>query len=71
MCFVCGCTRNDIERMRNSNKAFFNHVEIDHNIWNYVYYLIYLKNKERKYLNSIENMIIEAWKDNDINWMPD
>lgn len=31
---------------------------MEHNLWNYIYYLVYLKNKDNKNLNSIENMII-------------
>jgi hypothetical protein len=44
---------------------------MEHNLWNYIYYLIYLKNKERKNLNTIENMIIEQWEHNQIDWLPD
>jgi len=44
---------------------------MEHNLWNYIYYLIYLKNKDRKNLNTIENMIIEQWENNRIEWLPD
>lgn len=71
VCFICGGLRNSIEKMRNSNKGFYYHVELEHNLWNYIYYLIYLKNKERKNLNTIESMIIEQWENNQIEWLSD
>jgi len=52
--------------MKCSNKGFYDHVEMEHNLWNYIYYLIYLKNKERKNLNTIESMIFEQWENNQI-----
>lgn len=69
-CFVCGGKRNEVEKARNSNRGFEQHVEMEHNLWNYVYYLVYLKNKERKNLNSIEAMILEQWHNNSIDWLP-
>jgi hypothetical protein len=71
VCFICGNQRNSIERARNSNKGFYYHVEMEHNLWNYVYYLVYLKNKERKNLNTIETTIIKQWDNNQIDWLPD
>lgn len=44
---------------------------MEHNLWNYIYYFVYLKNKQRKNLNAIEGMIIEHWEANQIDWLPD
>lgn len=70
VCFICGEQRNAVEKARNSNKGFYHHVEMEHNLWNYIYYLVYLKNKERKNLNTIESMIIDQWDNNQIEWLP-
>ena len=40
-CFICGIERSELERYF----SFEDHVLIEHNKWNYLAYLIYLKKK--------------------------
>lgn len=46
------------------NEAFEFHSKLEHNIWNYIFYLIYLKNKRKDELNSVEIMVLEKWHRN-------
>lgn len=41
-CFICGETRANINRQEGMEKGFKKHIELYHNIWNYVYYLSYV-----------------------------
>lgn len=63
-CFICDTERNTIDRNRNNNKGFFEHIEEEHNLWNYIFYLVYLKNKQEEKLNIVENMILKQWRNN-------
>lgn len=59
-----------VDRARNDNSGFFEHIEEEHNLWSYIFYLLYLKNKEVERLNVIESMVLSEWKENGIAWLP-
>lgn len=65
-CFICDALRSDVDRKRNDNKGFFEHVESEHNLWNYVFYLVYLKNRKTTDLSVIETNVLQQWKKNKI-----
>ena len=54
-CSVCGMEREKIEKLYSNDKnAFDNHINIYHNVFNYVYYLMYLQS------SSLKDEIIES-----------
>ena len=63
-CFICDAERSAVDRSRNDKTGFFKHIEEEHNLWNYIFYLIYLKNKEPESLNTIETTVLEQWEHN-------
>jgi len=69
-CIVCGIEREKLEKIYSNHKnAFEIHVQHDHNIYDYICYLIYLQNKTNR------NKIIEenVWKlhlDNNYFFVP-
>lgn len=69
-CFICDTERNIIDRARNNNKGFFEHIEEEHNLWSYIFYLVYLKNKELESLNVVESMVLAQWRSQKIEWLP-
>lgn len=44
-CFICGHTRELFDRK--SDEGFNNHVKKDHYLWNYVFYLAFLFDKDK------------------------
>ena len=71
-CFICDETRSNLEK---NKEDFHVHTEITHNLWNYTYYMIYLKNSDLNDLNSIDTYVrknldeksaqfLPSWKDN-------
>lgn len=38
-CFICGISRFDFEI---KNKSWFDHVKIEHNVYSYLYYILYV-----------------------------
>ena len=69
ICFICGNERELFDK--DSKSGFYNHttvniinnllinLQVDHNMWNYVFYIAYLKNKQETEHTGIESYI---WK---------
>ncbi|CAH8853345.1 unnamed protein product [Trichobilharzia szidati] len=66
-CCVCGLHRSAFDH---SNTSFDEHVEIDHNVWHYVYFIIYLKTKPIHELTSQEIYINKMVKKGEFKWIP-
>ena len=67
VCFICGLNIDELER---KNKNFEQHTEEDHNIWNYVYYMIGLELTNRNDMNAINSEVYEKIKKMEISWFP-
>ena len=52
------------------NIDFDMHVEKDHYIWNYLYFLAYLHISDPNNLNSIENYVWKKLEEQDNTWIP-
>ena len=66
-CFVCGNTRLDFSKQAFN---FDDHIEIDHNPWKYIYYILYLKNKGEDELNGLEYFVWKQYLKKKTNWIP-
>lgn len=66
-CFICGMERYIFEK---NADGFINHIERDHQCWNYVFYLYYLEKKDPTEFNGIESYIQEKLDVEDISWFP-
>jgi hypothetical protein len=66
-CPICGLTRDKFERAR---KNFNKHIKCHHDIWRYVYFIIYLETKDRKEYNGLEQKIADLIGENSAKWMP-
>jgi len=68
-CFVCGMDRSELER----HVSFDDHSIIEHNKWNYLAYLIYLKEKMNyapTELSDLESYVWERYEKKDYEWVP-
>ncbi|VDP51034.1 unnamed protein product [Schistosoma curassoni] len=59
-CCVCGLHRSAFDH---SNTSFDEHVEVDHNVWHYIYFIIYLRTKLTDDLTGLEIYIDKLIKD--------
>ena len=66
-CFICGIDRDTFEK---NVVQFDNHVKYDHNLWNYVYFLIYLRNKNSLDYNGTESFLADRISKDDLSWFP-
>ncbi|KAK4470965.1 hypothetical protein MN116_006470 [Schistosoma mekongi] len=66
-CCVCGLHRSAFDH---SNTNFDEHVDVDHNIWHYLYFIIYLRTKSMDDLTSLEIYIDKLIRRNEFKWIP-
>lgn len=67
VCYICQLTRDDCLKQ---NIDFDLHVNKEHFIWNYLYFLTYLHINDPNNFNSIENYVWEKLEQQDITWIP-
>ena len=67
-CFVCGLSKSEIERA--SSVSFADHRSFEHNFWNYLYFIAYLKSKKRTDYTGIESYVMEQVDRNEDAWVP-
>ena len=51
-------------------KSFEKHVRVEHNVWNYLYFIVYLKDKNILQYNGTETYISEKLENDDLSWFP-
>ena len=56
VCFICGLERDVFDQFAD---GFENHIERDHNLWNYLYFLYHLKITPPTDYNGIESYIAD------------
>merc|ERR1712232_583786 len=56
-CFICGNSLDEFEKKASKQGGFDGHIRKDHYLWNYVFYLAYLDEKDEMDYNGIETYI--------------
>jgi hypothetical protein len=71
-CFVCGFTRVTYDDVPNfKGPSFEFHKNETHDFWNYVYYYVYLKRKEKNDYSGVESFVWDMIAKTDMGWIPD
>jgi len=67
-CYICNLDRPDDD----SSGEFERHIQFDHNLWNYVYYMVYLDTKDSSDYDGVESFVAQSIDDpdGDISWVP-
>lgn len=55
---------------RADKKGFNYHVKAEHNMWNYIFYISFLKDKNKSEYLGFETYVAEKLDSDDINWFP-
>jgi len=50
--------------------SFEEHIRSEHNLWNYIYYIVYLQQKNKFDYNGTEYFINEKIQNDDLTWFP-
>lgn len=67
VCFVCGNERSDFGK---KNKNFEDHVKEEHDPWNYIYYVFYMKAKGEDELSGLEYHAWSCFEGLSTEWIP-
>ena len=68
-CFICGISRSTFERFMD----FGDHTHKEHNLWNYLYFIVYCTEKydhNNNDLNWIENYVMDKHRAKLYDWLP-
>ena len=68
VCFICGLNRQTLDR--DTEGGFDAHSMEDHEVWNYVYFLIHLQIKDKSDMNGVESYIREKFEMQETSWFP-
>eukprot|EP01038_Epipyxis_sp_PR26KG_P007796 gene7796-10591_t len=68
-CFICGIDKNTFNRKLDRN-AFRVHTKIDQNLWNYVYFIIFIWEQSKDDDDGLETYVRRCIDANDLAWFP-
>ncbi|CAG7731913.1 unnamed protein product [Allacma fusca] len=66
-CFICGLNRSAFD---NKSVTFEHHIKKEHNMWNYLYFMVHLKQKEPTEFTGSECYVSKQLKERDLDWFP-
>jgi len=67
VCFICSIDRTTFER---NGTGFEIHTSVEHNLWHYLYYMVFIKTKDVSEFTGIEQYVYNMIQDKDIAWFP-
>ena len=66
-CYICNLDRYIFDQ---DGIGFDDHCKNDHNMWNYVFYIIHLKMKDPTEYTGVESYVWDKYDKEDISWLP-
>ncbi|KAF0701078.1 Aste57867_8375 [Aphanomyces stellatus] len=72
-CLVCNNSRDDIEYrgiLLGLSNSFKRHTEVEHNLWNYLFFIMYLESKSSTDMNGTESFVYEKLQAKEMSWIP-
>ena len=69
-CFICGYARQTYDEKNKTPVSFDEHKDVNHGIWEYVYFFRHLQTKDRTEYNGAESYVDECIKKGTMTWLP-
>ena len=66
-CFICGIDRTTFDR---SDCRFQDHIDTDHNMWDYLFFYVHLNKKEATEFTGVESYVWECIERGDSSFFP-
>uniref|UniRef100_A0A3Q3KDU2 Inositol 1,4,5-trisphosphate receptor n=1 Tax=Monopterus albus TaxID=43700 RepID=A0A3Q3KDU2_MONAL len=66
-CFICGLERDKFD---NKTVSFEEHIKMEHNIWNYLYFIVLVREKNKTDYTGPESYVAHMIKNNNLDWFP-
>ena len=70
ICFICGIDKQIFDRASTEPDGFKSHVKIDHNMWNYLYFIFLLWEQDKDDDDGMEQYVRRAIDKDEIVWFP-
>ena len=67
VCFICGVSKDELEK---DNINYESHIVEEHYVWDYVNYMVGLKDIDEQEANAVTNYAMEKIKNKDYSWFP-
>lgn len=69
-CFICGINKQVFDRASDGTDGFKTHIKFDHNMWNYMYFIMFLWQQDKDDDDGLELYIRQCIAKKDISWFP-
>ncbi|XP_039390638.1 inositol 1,4,5-trisphosphate receptor type 3 isoform X4 [Mauremys reevesii] len=66
-CFICGLERDKFD---NKTVSFEEHIKIEHNMWNYLYFIVLVRVKDKTDYTGPESYVAQMIKNKNLDWFP-
>ncbi|XP_034082094.1 LOW QUALITY PROTEIN: inositol 1,4,5-trisphosphate receptor type 3-like, partial [Gymnodraco acuticeps] len=66
-CFICGLERDKFD---NKTVSFEEHIKLEHNIWNYLYFIVLVREKNKTDYTGPESYVAHMINNNNLDWFP-
>ncbi len=70
ICFICGIDKQTFDRASDEPNGFLTHIKIDHNMWNYLYFIVLLWEQDKDDDDGLELYVRRAIEADEITWFP-
>lgn len=70
VCFICGIDKQIFDRASDEPDGFQTHVKLDHNMWNYLYFIFLLWEQDKDDDDGMEQYVRRAIDADEIIWFP-
>lgn len=70
VCFICGIDKQIFDRASDEPDGFQTHVKLDHNMWNYLYFIFLLWEQDKDDDDGMEQYVRRAIDADEIVWFP-
>lgn len=70
VCFICGISKQTFDRASDKPDGFKTHVKLDHNMWNYLYFIFFLWEQDKDDDDGLEQYVRRAIEADEITWFP-
>ena len=61
-CFICGLKKHELNKLYSHEEGFYEHIKLDHYLWNYIFTIFSLMKKNPKDLISVDKNILKNYK---------
>jgi len=70
VCFICGINKQVFDRASDEPEGFKTHIKVDHNMWNYLYFIFMLWEQDKDDDDGLEQYVRRAIDAKEITWFP-